>query len=69
MPIPRDPPRFQVQFSLVLRSPPCTRSGIRISTPFIAAAVPVCTLFYFLAVRRTATWLAAVYSFAVLQAR
>ena len=31
----------------------------------IAAAVPVCTLFYFLAVRRTAAWLAAVYSFAI----
>src|ERR1700691_3417417 len=30
-----------------------------------AAAIPVCTLFYFLAVRRTAAWLAAVYSFAV----
>jgi lactate permease len=28
-----------------------------------AAAVPVCTLFYFLAVRRTAAWLAAVYGF------
>jgi lactate permease len=31
----------------------------------IAAAIPVCTLFYFLAVRRTAAWLAAVYSFAI----
>src|SRR5580692_5702500 len=31
----------------------------------IAAAIPVCTLFYFLAVRRTPAWLAAVYSFAV----
>ncbi|HUB84147.1 MAG TPA: L-lactate permease, partial [Rhizomicrobium sp.] len=31
----------------------------------IAAAIPVCTLFYFLAMRRTAAWLAAVYSFAV----
>ena len=31
----------------------------------IAAAIPVCTLFYFLAVRRTAAWLAAVYAFAV----
>jgi lactate permease len=31
----------------------------------IAAAVPVCTLFFFLAVRRTAAWLAAVYAFAV----
>jgi lactate permease len=29
-----------------------------------AAAVPVCTLFYFLAVRRTAAWLSAVYGFA-----
>ncbi|MGA3097882.1 MAG: L-lactate permease, partial [Bryobacteraceae bacterium] len=29
----------------------------------IAAAIPVCTLFYFLAVRRTAAWQAAVYSF------
>ena len=28
-----------------------------------AAAVPVCTLFYFLAVRRTAAWLAAVFAF------
>jgi lactate permease len=28
-----------------------------------AAAVPVCTLFYFLAVRRTAAWLSAVYGF------
>ena len=28
-----------------------------------AAAVPVCTLFYFLAVRRTAAWKAAVYAF------
>jgi lactate permease len=28
-----------------------------------AAAVPVCTLFYFLAVRRTAAWLAAVFGF------
>jgi lactate permease len=48
------------------------RSGIRISIPLgnpvlstIAAAIPVCTLFYFLAVRRTAAWLAAVYSFSV----
>ena len=31
----------------------------------IAAAIPVCTLFYFLAVRRTPAWRAAVYSFAV----
>ena len=31
----------------------------------IAAAVPVCTLFYLLAVRRTPAWRAAVYSFAV----
>jgi lactate permease len=30
----------------------------------LAAAVPVCTLFYFLAVRRTAAWLAAVFGFA-----
>jgi lactate permease len=29
----------------------------------IAAAVPVCTLFYFLAVRRTAAWLSAVFAF------
>ena len=29
----------------------------------IAAAIPVCTLFFFLAVRRTAAWLAAVYAF------
>jgi len=29
-----------------------------------AAAIPVCTLFYFLAVRRTAAWLSAVYGFA-----
>ena len=29
----------------------------------IAAAIPVCTLFYFLAVRRTAAWLSAVYAF------
>ena len=29
----------------------------------IAAAIPVCTLFYFLAVRRTAAWRAAVYAF------
>ncbi len=29
----------------------------------IAAAVPVCTLFYFLAVRRTPAWRAAVYAF------
>ncbi len=28
-----------------------------------AAAIPVCTLFYFLAVRRTAAWLSAVYAF------
>jgi lactate permease len=28
-----------------------------------AAAVPVCTLFYFLAVRRTAAWLSAVFGF------
>ncbi len=28
-----------------------------------AAAIPVCTLFYFLAVRRTAAWQAAVYAF------
>ena len=28
-----------------------------------AAAIPVCTLFYFLAVRRTAAWKAAVYAF------
>ncbi len=31
----------------------------------LAAAVPVCTLFYFLAVRRTPAWRAAVYAFAV----
>jgi lactate permease len=30
----------------------------------LAAAVPVCTLFYFLAVRRTAAWLSAVFGFA-----
>jgi lactate permease len=29
----------------------------------LAAAVPVCTLFFFLAVRRTAAWKAAVYAF------
>jgi lactate permease len=29
----------------------------------LAAAVPVCTLFFFLAVRRTAAWKAAIYSF------
>jgi lactate permease len=29
----------------------------------IAAAIPVCTLFYFLAVRRTVAWRAAVYAF------
>jgi lactate permease len=29
-----------------------------------AAAIPVCTLFYFLAVRRTAAWLAALFAFA-----
>src|SRR5215813_14011047 len=29
----------------------------------IAAAIPVCTLFYFLAVRRTVAWLAAVFGF------
>src|SRR5436190_5696933 len=29
----------------------------------IAAAVPVCTLFYFLAVRRTVAWRAALYAF------
>lgn len=29
----------------------------------MAAAIPVCTLFYFLAVRRTAAWLAAVFGF------
>ena len=29
----------------------------------IAAAIPVCTLFYFLAVRRTPAWRAAVYAF------
>jgi lactate permease len=31
----------------------------------LAAAVPVCSLFYFLAVRRTPAWRAAVYAFAV----
>jgi lactate permease len=31
----------------------------------MAAAVPVCTLFYFLAVRRTVAWRAAVYAFLV----
>src|SRR3954454_14241045 len=31
----------------------------------IAAAIPVCTLFYFLAVRRTVAWRAAVYAFLV----
>lgn len=31
----------------------------------LAAALPVCALFYFLAVRRTAAWLAAVYAFLV----
>src|SRR5260370_36149528 len=30
----------------------------------LAAAVPVCALFYFLAVRRTPAWRAAVYAFA-----
>src|SRR5215475_12764296 len=30
----------------------------------IAAAIPVCTLFYFLAVRRAAAWRAAVFAFA-----
>ena len=30
----------------------------------LAAAVPVCTLFYFLAVRRTPAWRAAIYAFA-----
>src|ERR1035441_11082039 len=30
----------------------------------LAAAVPVCSLFYFLAVRRTPAWRAAVYAFA-----
>jgi lactate permease len=30
----------------------------------IAAAIPVCTLFYFLAVRRTPAWRAAMYAFA-----
>src|SRR5262252_9130005 len=29
----------------------------------IAAAIPVCTLFFFLAVRRVAAWRAAVYAF------
>ena len=29
----------------------------------IAAAIPVCTLFFFLAVRRTVAWLAAIYAF------
>src|SRR5512132_3353012 len=29
----------------------------------LAAAVPVCTLFYFLAVRRTVAWRAALYGF------
>jgi lactate permease len=29
----------------------------------LAAAIPVCTLFYFLAIRRVAAWLAAVYAF------
>jgi lactate permease len=29
----------------------------------VAAAIPVCTLFYFLAVRRTVAWRSAVYSF------
>src|SRR3982751_4901959 len=29
----------------------------------MAAAIPVCTLFYFLAVRRTVAWRAAVYAF------
>src|SRR5438270_674439 len=29
----------------------------------MAAAIPVCTLFYFLAFRRTAAWLAAVFGF------
>jgi lactate permease len=31
----------------------------------LAAAVPVCSLFYFLAVRRTPAWRAAIYAFAV----
>jgi lactate permease len=31
----------------------------------MAAAIPVCTLFYFLAIRRTAAWKAAVYSFII----
>src|SRR5215475_3557421 len=37
-----------------------------LGNPFLstlAAAVPVCTLFYFLAVRRTPAWRAAVYAF------
>ena len=32
-------------------------------SPVTAAAIPVCTLFFFLAVRRTAAWQAAVYAF------
>ncbi|HLH20232.1 MAG TPA: L-lactate permease [Bryobacteraceae bacterium] len=38
-----------------------------LGNPFLstaAAAIPVCTLFYFLAVRRTAAWLSAVLGFA-----
>ena len=31
----------------------------------LAAAIPVCTLFYFLAVRRSPAWRAAVYAFLV----
>ena len=29
----------------------------------LASALPVCTLFFFLAVRRTQAWLAAIYAF------
>src|SRR5436309_7649087 len=29
----------------------------------LASAIPVCTLFFFLAVRRTAAWKAAIYAF------
>jgi lactate permease len=51
---------------MLLTMTPWTQNFDPLGNPVLstaAAAVPVCTLFYFLAVRRTAAWLAAVFGF------
>src|SRR5690349_8719330 len=51
---------------MLLTMTPWTQNFDPLGNPVLstaAAAVPVCTLFYFLAVRRTAAWLSAVFGF------